>query len=107
LPLLRLRLLPGLLGMLLLLLPLLRLRLLARLLGMLFLLLPLLWLRMLRGLLGMLLWRCPLLLLFRLLFLLTVNLGNSSGKRNQRGHAHNSKKLHIGLSILWTCLWLA
>lgn len=71
--------------------------------------LPLLRLRLLLGLLHTLL----LLLLLRLrlslvrlgllfvpLFLLSVNLDNSSRKRNQRKQAYNSKKFHIGLSFL-------
>src|ERR1039458_888182 len=119
LPLLRLGLLLGLLGMLLLWLPLLRLRLLLGLLSMLRrlglllgLLSMLLWLRLLLrllsmllrlglllGLLSMLLWLRLLLfglgLLFVSLLLLSVDLDDSSGKRNKGGQGHYSKKFHV------------
>ena len=93
LPLLRLGLLLGLLGMLLLWLPLLRLGLLLGLLSM------LLRLGLLLGLLSMLLWLRLLLfglgLLFVSLLLLSVDLDDSSGKRNKGGQGHYSKKFHV------------
>ena len=119
LPLLRLGLLLGLLGMLLLWLPLLRLGLLLGLLSMLLrlglllgLLSMLLWLRLLLrllsmllrlglllGLLSMLLWLRLLLfglgLLFVSLLLLSVDLDDSSGKRNKGGQGHYLKKFHV------------
>jgi hypothetical protein len=83
------------------LLTLLRMRLSLRLLSTLALLSPLL--RLLRGRLGALLLLWPTLLLpFRLalplvtLVLLSINLDNRSGKRNQGEQARNSKNFHIG-----------
>ena len=125
LPLLRLGLLLGLLGMLLLWLPLLRLGLLLGLLSMLLrlglllgLLSMLLWLRLLLrllsmllrlglllGLLSMLLWLRLLLfglgLLFVSLLLLSVDLDDSSGKRNKGGQGHYLKKFHVDSRFSW------
>lgn len=69
------------------------------LLGMLLLWLPLLRLGLLLGLLSMLLWLRLLLfglgLLFVSLLLLSVDLDDSSGKRNKGGQGHYSKKFHV------------